>query len=89
MIIDKERIPHASSVSSGKGLVEMELEDAFPEIKEEKGKPVIFAVMFCDNLVIVIGTVTEYEEVEPDPDLPEQDIFARLSISGQSISISL
>ena len=51
-------------------------------IKTNKGD------FFCDDLVIVIGTVTDYEEVEPDTDLPEQDVFARLSVSGQSISIS-
>ncbi len=88
MIIDPERIVHASSISSGRGLVEMELEGGFPEIEEEKGKSVIFAVMFGESLIIVIGTVTDYQEVEPDPDFPEQDVFARLSVSGQSISIS-
>ena len=76
-------------MSAGVGIVEMELEDPFPSIKEEKGKAVIFAVMFADSLVIVIGIVTDYEEIEPDPDLTEQDLFARLTVAGQAISISI
>jgi len=89
MIIDREKIPHASSMSAGVGIVEMELEDTFPAIKGEKGKAVIFAVMLADNLVIVIGQVSDYEEFEPDPDLTEQDVFARLTVFGQAISISI
>lgn len=89
MIIDHEKIPHVSSMSSGCGIVEMELEAVFPEIKEEKGKPVIFAAWFSDNLIIVIGELSEYQEIEPDPDSIEQDIFARLTVLGQAISISI
>lgn len=89
MIIDTEWIVHASSMSAGGGQVEMELEELFPEIWEERGHRVIFAVMFCENLVIVIGEVMDYQKVEPDPDLPEQDVFSRLTVKGQAISISL
>ena len=89
MIIDTEQIVHVSSISAAGGMVDMELESPFPEIEEKMGHGVVLAVMFAENLIIVIGTVTEYEKVVPDPDLPEQDVFARLSVKGQTISISL
>lgn len=88
MIIDTEQVVHASSYSAHKGRVEMELEEPFPELKEKRGQRVLFTVMFCDNLVVVEGVMAEYEEVAPDPDLPEQDVWARLTVSGRSITIS-
>jgi hypothetical protein len=67
----------------------MELEELLPGMRNEYGSKIIFAVMFCDSLVIVIGTVTDYEEIGSVPDLPGQDVFSRLSIKGHSVSISL
>lgn len=89
MIIDTERLVHASSISSGNGVVKIELDEIFPEIDQIWGKKVIFAVKFGDSLVIVIGTLADYEELEPDPDSFEPEAFARLSVNGQSISISI
>ena len=88
MIIDPEQIVQASSYSAHKGRVELELEAPFPELEKKRGQRVLFAFMFCENLVIVDGVLLEYEEVGPDLDCPEQDVWSRVAVGGRSVTIS-
>lgn len=87
MIINTEELIAASSVSHSHGVVELELEECVKDSHMLTGE-VIFMCLFCDSIVVAIGTVEKYEEIEPEPDL-EQDIFSRLYIRGQSISFSV
>ena len=88
MIINTEELVAASSVSYSKGVVEFELEEPVKETEALKGE-VIFMCLFCEEIVIATGTVEKYEEVKPDPDLIEQDIFARLYIRGRCLSFTI
>ena len=90
MLIDTEKMVHASSVSADKGRVDMELEGVFAEMRDvPHGEAVRFAVVFCDSLVIVFGILREYREVEADLKLSEQGVVAKLSVYGRSVTISL
>lgn len=88
MIINTEELISASSVSISKGVVELELEEVVKNPEALRGE-VIFMCLFCDSIVIVIGTVEKYEEIEADPDLMEQGLFSRLYIRGRSISFTV
>ena len=89
MILNTETLAHISSYSSGSGQIDLELEDESSELDERVSKQIIFMARYCDSLVIIAGKVLSYEKVEPDPDVPEQDVFARVSfINATSVSIT-
>jgi len=102
MILNTETLAHISSYSAGSGQIDLELEDESLELADKVSKvgasaivvketfrPIIFLAKYCDSLVIIAGKVLSYEKVEPDPDVPEQDVFARVSfIDATSVSIT-
>jgi len=89
MILKTETLAHISSYGVVTGQIELELEDENSELGEKVGDKIIFLARYCDSLVIIAGKVLSYEKVEPDPDLPEQDVFARVSfINATSVSIT-
>jgi len=88
MIVDTETLPHISSYSADEEKVDLELEEEAPELGEKQGQQVLFLAMDHTNLVVVRGKVASYEKVEADPDVSEQDVFARVAfIDCMSISI--
>ena len=88
MILDTETLAHISSYYSGEGKIDLELEEEAPELGESQGQQILFLANYCSNLVMVKGRVASYEKVEPDPDVPEQDVFARVSFKDcMSLSI--
>ena len=90
MILGSESIIHASSMSSRKDHVELELEGVEPALGETKGTKIVFVAMFDASLVIVVGVVTAYDEVKADPDaMPEQEVFARVALDGYTVSVSI
>ena len=89
MILDTAKLPRISSHSVIADSIDLELEDECPELAEVQGQEVIFLAMFCESLVIIQGRVLSYERVKEDPELMEQDIFARVSFArGRSLTIS-
>lgn len=80
MIIDFEKLVEASSVSQGKGVIELELEGKAEGVVNACGE-IIFACRFCESVVICIGCIVKYEEVS--------ESLARLHIKGQSISFTI
>jgi len=88
MLIDLEKLVQASSINVLKdGIIELELEGKAPEVMAASGE-IIFVCQFCDSVVICIGRVEKYQELEPDEELG-QDLFARLHIRGRSISFTI
>jgi len=82
MILNMEDLAQVCSFSAGSGQIDLELEDECPGLAEKVGgEQIVFLVGYCDSLVVISGKVLSYEKVEPDPDLPEQDVFARVSFT--------
>ena len=75
-------------VDTDKVTKHVELEDEFPELAKARGEAVVFLATFCESLVLIHGRVLSYERVKADPELMEQDIFARVSFAkGMSLTI--
>lgn len=87
MIIDTEQLIQASYIGGGEGEVELELDEKVAD-KELLTGEIIFMCVFCDDIVIVIGEVVSYEELDPNPDLTEQDVWSRLKIKGRKLSFT-
>lgn len=79
MLVDTETMLHINSYSSVDGTIDLELEAEVPALGEKINQCVLFLAMYCTSLVIIKGVVCSYEKVEADPDIPEQDVFARVS----------
>jgi len=84
--INPEELPHASSISAGGGEFELELDC---ELDPPVTRPFLFIFGYADEIHAIYGNVVEYEKVEANPDLAEQEVFSRLKMRGMRVTFTL